>query len=212
MGSLQRFNLRAIKVNYNIGALIETGTFRGDGIRLAIEAGIERIHSIEIDPDFYHRAVDEFQSHQGVSIHLGSSHELLPNLLRFSSLRGNALFWLDAHFPLADKGDVSYRSELNPAKRMPILSELEAIVRLREDFDDLIIIDDLRCFSDDPRIKVDTFDEHMNKLGARGEGCKRTDVVGVQLDEILFMTRGKYKHNLLFEDEGYIVLSRQPKS
>lgn len=201
-----------IKDNYSISSLIETGTFRGNGIRIAIEAGIERIHSIEIDPDFYHCAVDEFQSYQGVSIHLGSSHEILPDLLRFSSLKGNALFWLDAHFPLADKGEVSYKSELNPAKRMPILSELEAIVRFREDFDDLIIIDDLRCFTDDPRIKADSFDEHMNKLGARGEGCKRTHVVGVELNEILMMTRGKYKHDLIFEDEGYIVLSRQSES
>ena len=208
MGSLQRFNLKKIRDVYNIDAFVETGTLTGCGVRLAIESGMNQIHSIEIDPEYYFRAVNMFRGNQTVSLHLGSSHQVLPGLLEHYQIQENTLFWLDAHFPLADKGEVAYNHETDASKRMPLLSELEAIVKHRANFNDVIIIDDLRCFVDDPRIRADSFDEHMRKLGARGVGCNRKDIVGIDLETILSTATNRYRHELQFDDEGYIILVR----
>lgn len=208
MGSIKRFNIKSICDVHRISNFIETGTYLGDSIDSAVDAGINNTHSIEIDPEYYFKAVEKYSKHPNINIHLGSSHTIMPSLLKYSSLRSNCLFWLDAHFPLADKGVVPYNNEKNSSKRMPIVRELSSIIKHRSSFNDVIIIDDLRCFTDDPRIPADPFDVHMSKLGLRGSGCTRESVVGVTLEDILNLSSSVYSHSLVFEDEGYIVLRR----
>lgn len=209
MGSLNRFNLAELCFQNSITALVETGTYLGAGIELAMKSNIERIHSIEIDPDYYFRAVERYRENNQVSIHLGSSSSVLPSLLEYANLNYNCFFWLDAHFPMADKGSVAYDHETDKEKRMPLIHELTSIVSRRYDYKDIIIIDDLRCFTDDSRIKADSFDAHMSKLGHRGFNCTRQSVVGVTLNDILVITADSYSPQFIYEDEGYIILLRK---
>jgi hypothetical protein len=209
VGSLRRFNINELRTSGGISALVETGTYLGEGIDWALSCGLDQVHSIEIDSEYYFKAIDKYRSHPQVSIHLGSSSELLPDLLKFSSPHCNTLFWLDAHFPMADKGSVPYNYEQDKVKRMPIIAELSSIVSSRAQFNDIIIIDDLRCFVDDPRIKADSFDVHMSKLGTRGQNCTRQSVVGITLDDILCLATANYDHHFIFEDEGYVILTRK---
>lgn len=208
MGSIQKFKIGQLREEFNIGVFIETGTYQGSGTAYAAYSGFSQIHSIEIDPEYYFSAQFRFRDHNNIFLHLGSSHLVIPSLICSSFLKNeHVLFWLDAHFPLADRGEVSYNNTTDPIVRMPIISELQAIIKNRgKGYRDIVIIDDLRCFVDDPRIPAASFDDHMKSLGARGEGCTRESVVGVTLDEILSVTEGIFLPQLIFEDEGYILL------
>ena len=208
MGSIQNFDIKQLSHKFGIGTFVETGTYQGSGTEYAYNAGFKQIHTIEIDPDYYFAAQYRFKDCGNIFLHLGSSHFIISSMVNSLFLKEeNVLFWLDAHFPLADKGEVSYRHTTDPEVRMPIISELQAIVRNRGNgYSDVIIIDDLRCFVDDARIPAASFDDHMKSLGARGEGCTRDSVVGVSLEEILRVTEGKFLPQLVFEDEGYILL------
>ena len=208
MGTINRFCLEEIPLKHSLSTFIETGTYKCDGLRSAMRSGFGELHSIEIDPEFYFSAAREFSTQPHVFIHLGDSHIVLPQILQHSLTEYPALFWLDAHFPFADSGKVSYGHESNNLKRMPILQELDAIINSRSNISDIIIIDDLRCFTDDDRIPANSFDVHMASLGARGLGCTRETVVGVTLMDILNLTNKFYNHHLVFQDEGYIILSK----
>lgn len=207
MGSIQSFNLHALREQFVTTHFVETGTYKGDGTLYALNSGYT-VDSIEIDPQLYLLAHSRFKDEQSIRLHFGSSSDLLLPLLKSNLINCNTLFWLDAHFPFADVGAETYSYETDPLRRMPILKELESIVHTRQLFSDIIIIDDLRCFVDDDRIPAASFDDHMRSLGNRGFGCTRSSVVGITLEDILSVTSTSFKHQLIYKDEGYIVLTR----
>jgi hypothetical protein len=212
MGSLNRFNLAKIKNIFDISSLLETGTYKGGGVRHAVNHGIDLVHSIEIDPILYLQNQLEFSTLEKVFIHLGSSHEVIPLLLpHLESIENPMIFWLDAHFPFADSGMHAYNYEQDDLRRMPIISEISSIVSARPHHKDIIIIDDLRCFIDDDRIPADPFDVHMAKLGTRGAGCTRQNVVGVNISDITNILSPFYSTTYIMLDEGYAFFSPKDK-
>lgn len=74
---------------------IETGTLDGIGVDMAIEAGFEKIYSIEASYPIYERNRIKFMEQRHVSIILGRSEIELPKLV--STLVKPATLWLDAH-------------------------------------------------------------------------------------------------------------------
>jgi len=199
-------------VRHGLSTFVETGTFKGDGLHTALLAEFRELHSVEIDPELYHSSAKVFASVPNVFVHLGESHVVLPHILEYALTDEPTLFWLDAYYPYADSGKHSYRHESNDLTRMPILSELSAIISYHSNVKDLVIIDDLRCFTDDERIPALSFDRHMESLGARGQGCTRQSVVGVELSDILRLTSGNFAHELVFQYKGYIVLLKTSAS
>lgn len=95
------------KGNHRI--FIETGTYKGDGVRLAVEAGYERIHSIDIVPQ-------EGLTVMGhISYHVGDSPDMLREIL--AEVNEPCMFWLDAHSQLME----------GEADNFPLLEELKVI-------------------------------------------------------------------------------------
>lgn len=208
MGTLKRFNLEAINRSFGANVLVETGTYKGDSVKYAISHGLETIHSIEIDPSLYIENCYKFSMFENVFIHYGSSHEIIPSLLpHIVPPERPIIFWLDAHFPFADSGKKSYNFENDSLRRMPILSEIESIASIRPLKNDVIIVDDLRCFVDDERIPADRFDIHMMKLGQRGYGCTRQNIVGVEISDLIKELGPSYRADYLMLDEGYAIFS-----
>ena len=105
---------------------IETGTWMGGGIRVAIACGFPLIYSIEKSDKLFNRATEKFKNNDNVEIIKGDSAEQLPLLLERIDCR--ATFWLDAHIP-----------------DCPLLEELAAIGAhpIKEH---TILIDDRRIF------------------------------------------------------------------
>ena len=97
----------------------------------------KQIHSIEIYEPFALAAKNRFAGNPKVRILHGDSADLLPSLLL--TIREPILFWLDGHFSGENTGIGNAES--------PVTAEIEHILRLRQGFGDVIIIDDARCFT-----------------------------------------------------------------
>jgi hypothetical protein len=82
--------------NYGMGkTFIETGTYLGDTVQLALDAGFEYIHTIEVDQEMYDKCRARFQHNPKVKLWLGDSVDLIPKIVE--ELKEPATFWLDAH-------------------------------------------------------------------------------------------------------------------
>jgi hypothetical protein len=120
--------------NYLSEVFIETGTYLGDGVRKALEAGFLKIYSIEIDPERYKSCQKMFSNNKNVTIILGDSGKILPELLK--NINKKITFWIDAHY-CADGAFIGdkwcpMKEEFNAIKNHPIKNHI-------------ILIDDWRC-------------------------------------------------------------------
>lgn len=112
---------------------VETGSWHGDGIQQAIDAGFKELYSIELSHDLYLRCVDRFRDVPFVHLIEGDSSLVLDDLL--SKLDKQITFWLDGHFSGGDTVLGKYKS--------PLMQELDAIANHKIKTH-TIIIDDLR--------------------------------------------------------------------
>jgi len=116
---------------------IETGSYMGDGIEKAIEAGFENIISIEITPTYYELCKEKFKDYSNVEIILGDSVKVLPEILK--DIKVPCTFWLDAHY--VDKS-TEYGDNF-----CSIMHELE-IIKEHEITTHSILINDMRCWDE----------------------------------------------------------------
>lgn len=111
---------------------VETGTFGGQGVRLALRARFTEIYSIELDGGFYRDALRQFRSYSNVHIQQGNSGVMLYDVIK--KLDKPITFWLDAH-----NGTYDPRGN-----NTPILQELDQIKR-HHIKTHTILIDDMHC-------------------------------------------------------------------
>jgi hypothetical protein len=137
--SIKVRNILCLADLFGIDVLIETGTFRGDMIA-ATKDRFKRIVSFEIFEPLAKSAKHRFQNDSNVEIILGDSANELPAIL--ARTHSPAIFWLDGHYSGGGTG--------KGISETPVLSELAHIHRLREKFQDVIIIDDARAFGTEP--------------------------------------------------------------
>jgi len=96
---------------------IETGSFKGDGIQQALDAGFKIVYSIELSKNLYSNCVNRFMDNNDVHLILGDSGEMLGALMIM--IKEPVTFWLDGHY----SGGETALGSLNS----PLLQELEAI-------------------------------------------------------------------------------------
>lgn len=124
--------------NKNLKILVETGTYYGDMVQ-AMKGHFKKIYSIELSEILADVATWRFKDQGHVEIIQGDSGFALGRLM--DKIDAPALFWLDGHY----SAGVTARGE----KETPIYEELTHIYN-RGDLNDVIIIDDARCFGSDP--------------------------------------------------------------
>jgi hypothetical protein len=103
----------------------ETGTSRGGGVKIALDAGFERIISIEINRKLYEYVQERFNDKR-IELILGNSADLLWGIIK--DIPHEITFWLDGH---------------EPYKNIPILKELD-IIGQHPIKTHTILIDDVR--------------------------------------------------------------------
>ena len=97
--SLDERLLNLLTSTLPVQTFVETGTFKGDTLRLASPM-FKECHSVELSPELYEVAVRQFGSQAGVHLYQGPSPEfLLARRDLFASVP--TLFWLDAHWCVA---------------------------------------------------------------------------------------------------------------
>jgi hypothetical protein len=114
---------------------VETGTYRGQGVEMALAAGFAVIHSVELSEEHQTRNRRKFAANPNVHLYQGESAYHLGAILQ--SIDAPAVFWLDAHY---SGGDTVKGPETSP-----LVKELNLIKqhRIKEH---TILIDDRRHF------------------------------------------------------------------
>jgi glycosyltransferase involved in cell wall biosynthesis len=127
--------VEALQSALKLEVLVETGTFKGD-TAAALQGSFDRIISIELSQELWAEAAKRFADQPHVQILQGDSAEQLRTLSPELQSK-NALYWLDAHWCVADgtAGELS---------QCPLLQELQAIDRLNDG--SVVLIDDARLF------------------------------------------------------------------
>jgi len=139
----------------NVKVFIETGSYIGDGIQAAIEAGFESIYSIEFYENRLGRCRARFKNVAYVQILQGNSGEILKTLL--DKINEPILFWLDAHYDAY----IPESDNLVPlTETQPILQELEAI-KNHSIKTHTILIDDRRVFIGDSPVWHNTVESQI---------------------------------------------------
>lgn len=112
---------------------IESGSFFGDGIEAALQAGFKEVYSIELSPHLHEHCKNRFLSNPHVHLYEGDSAVVLKEIL--NQLDDRATFWLDGHYSegITAKGKT----------HSPILQELEQIAA-HPIKSHTILIDDIR--------------------------------------------------------------------
>lgn len=117
--------------------MVETGTYRGDAIQLALDAGFESIHSIDIVPHTRDFCMNRFNlidvPDNRITLHTGDSAEMLWGIIK--DIDEPITFWLDSHWQMLE-------GEEPGANPWPLYLELQQIKR-HSVKDHTIIIDDM---------------------------------------------------------------------
>lgn len=153
---------------------IETGTYKGDGVRQALDAGFERVYSIELNDALFLEATDAFAGDSRVHVVHGDSALKLTSILADLGAC-DATIWLDAHA----SGPLKY------AKGTPLLDELHAIASSR--CTATILIDDCRLLGC-AEWKYVTKDNVLRSLAALPYAHTVTYIDGHQKDDIMVVT------------------------
>lgn len=82
-------------LKYKKKIFVETGTYAGDGIQIALDTGFEQIFSIELHPIRFKDCVKRFEDNSKVKIIQGDSAIVLADIVE--QLKEPVTFWLDAH-------------------------------------------------------------------------------------------------------------------
>jgi len=193
MGQITHFDISVMKIMYGLSGFVETGTWMGDAVEAAFNAGYSPIFSIELNEEICEKAVDRFSGRDNITILQGSSEARLPEII--SKLSSPTLWWLDAHLP-----DLRYDNKVNEKgvlpsdqnHKFPLEIELKMISSLRDLSTDVIVIDDLRIYEKGPF-------EHGN---APWEHSYYERGGADFVEEILGKTHKCMKS---YDNEGYIV-------
>lgn len=112
---------------------IETGSFGGDAIQKALNAGFAEVRSIEYEQGHYRHCQARFRGFNQVKLFHGDSSKDLWQLIH--DINEPVTFWLDAHIypPRSDGG-----------KNCPLIEELEQI-KQHPIKTHTILINDMHC-------------------------------------------------------------------
>jgi hypothetical protein len=139
MGAIS-FSLDPQLAHFLAGALplklfVETGTFKGDSLRIARQFFAE-CHSVEMSDVLYQEASQAFRSQDRIHLHHGASPAFLRGM-RERLAQTPTLYWLDAHWCVAD-------NTVGADSQSPLLQELDAIGALHSQ--SVLLIDDARLY------------------------------------------------------------------
>jgi hypothetical protein len=126
---------RNIFIKYPNPVFVETGTFKGNSVKLALEAGFKKVYSIELSDKYFNYSFNRFKDDKNVFIFQGDSSMILWDVIE--QIREPITFWLDGHYSKDDTAIGRFC--------VPLIQELEQI-RKHYINTHTIMIDDMRCW------------------------------------------------------------------
>ena len=123
--------------NYLNDVFVETGSYMGEGIQNALNAGFKRVISIELSDKYYEICKNRFKNDDRVTLIKGDSAFVLFDVIK--EIDSRITFWLDGHHSCGDTALGAYWT--------PLIQELDAIKSHHRN-DHTILIDDMRCWKE----------------------------------------------------------------
>jgi GT2 family glycosyltransferase len=118
-----------------LSVFVETGTFKGDTVE-SLSKYFDKLITIEFSEQLWSVATARFKDVGNIETHLGNSPEVLAKL-RPALMNLSSLFWLDAHWCVAE-------NTAGNQSQCPLLDEIRAINKLSDS--SVLLIDDARLF------------------------------------------------------------------
>lgn len=160
--------------DYTAPVFVETGTWRGHGVKRAQAAGFETIYSVEYDKKLYTKACKLFKGQKNVHLFSGESMSMLRAVV--PALTRCTTFWLDAH----PEGALSLDRNVVGRNYAPLLEELEFIIsHVKHVPTPNILLDDMRLFSPEDIARLRTVAETVGRI-TFADGVVKDDVMVVQ--------------------------------
>jgi len=166
--------------NYLNPVFVETGTFQGDGVELARQAGFTKIVSIEISKNLCKKARARFEEYENIHIVKGDSSKVLWSVIK--NIKERMTFMLDAHnllFDLKVPTDKGF-------EWWPLVKELKIIAKHPRK-DHTIIIDDVSFFKLHFNTNIEQAEDLLYKINPKyqfhfadgnfGDGIKTNNIL-----------------------------------
>jgi hypothetical protein len=134
-GNLNLDLLNLIRNTFDAKIFIETGTYNGGTTQIAANI-FDKIYSVELGEKMFNDAIVKFNNISNVELYLGSSDQILNNILPL--IKDRVILWLDAHYC---GENTAFGNSMTP-----IREELEAI-KSHNIKNCIIMIDDIRIFN-----------------------------------------------------------------
>lgn len=136
-------------VNLLNDVFVETGTFQGETLAQAVNAGFKYVHTIDVVQKYCDQAKLRFKDHENLHCHCGTSPDILKNII---DVKKSTTFWLDAHYQ--NNADFETCEKYG---QCPVLEELKAIFSFEWQARIVILIDDSHMFvnPDSSRFKIE---------------------------------------------------------
>ena len=200
MGSVARLEIPNFMAEYSLKHFVETGTGRGDSLAHVQTLPFQRLLSCEIEAALHQHSVARFAKDNRIDIWHAASAVFLEHVCTQELPPDEpALFFLDAHFPGADYGLRNYGAEQDESLRLPLHHELDIIQRYRLRGADVILVDDLRLYTDGPFVNGN-LPANVRDAGPSNRSAQFIRDIFADTHDTTF----------LYADEGYALI--RPKS
>jgi hypothetical protein len=153
---------------------VETGSYKGDGIQSALDAGFKSVISFEASSELWEKCSERFDENFSVACVLANSAHSLRHII--APIKTPITFWLDAHecgIAYFENGKGGYDEIHTYPGGKVILAELEQIAQ-HPIKTHTIMIDDWTIFG------TREIEEKLWKMGLRTEyidGTKKNDIL-----------------------------------
>jgi len=166
-----------IFTQFKNNVFIETGSFMGDGIQKAIDAGFKKIYSIELSDKYAGICEQRFRGNPKVKIVRGDSAFVLQDILK--DINEPITFWLDGHHSCDDTALGAYWA--------PLIQELEQI-KNHHIKNHTILIDDMRCWQEVNEVHGFVADDLRTKVKEINSGYDFSYIDGLHTQDIMACT------------------------
>jgi|TARA_A100001391_G_C5013300_1_gene263803 hypothetical protein len=177
MGELSIFEFQEPIEKFKCQIYVETGTGVGVCLSHMLQYGFDRYYSIDLDEELILKAKEKFKN-KNVEFYNDFSHKALAKLVPTLPTDKAVFFFLDAHFPDADFGKITYEESIKTYKEdaFPLLNEIKTIKEHRDISKDCFIIDDWSLYDTDQTYEYGDW-KHKNLQDSLGLKACSSDIL-----------------------------------
>lgn len=203
MGALKNLDILPVINRYNTRVFIELGAGYGTGIYHALSLPVSNVLSVEIDAEQADLLQRFFRYDQRVQIFPGLTRDFLDRILPQIPVTVPCFIFCDSHYPSADFGKRAFDAEKDENIRMPLVQELELILkhRVSKGAKDVILIDDISLYDGSERIYVA---DHK-----KSERAKELAPILHQnyLPKFIEWLAPTHDHNIITQEQGWLIFT-----